>query len=339
MPLKMLKSLSSNYARLGLRYRILVSYAIVVIGGFAIMDGIKQNITAPGTTSGIDVLSRLLCVLLLAGIDSELIVRPLKSMEQTVRVFTQGDLDARVSPNLIPELHQLGLSFNHMASSLQGVETRRRELTSDLAHELLSPITVLRLNLELLESGTVQPTPALYRQSVQEAQRLERLVQDMLALSKIEAGYLPLNRQPIAIPALLQTMQHGWIETPDVQINWQIPTDMPPVYADRDRVQQILVNLINNAVKYTPNGTITISTWVASPHLWLSVTDTGRGIAVEELPHIFDRFWRGNTSDTDGNGVGLAIAKRLVELQGGQIQVTSRLDQGSTFRFSLPLAY
>jgi signal transduction histidine kinase len=339
MPLKMLKSLSSNYARLGLRYRILVSYAIVVIGGFAIMDGIKQNITAPGTTSGIDILSRLLCVLLLAGIDSELIVRPLKSMEQTVRIFTQGDLDARVSPNLIPELHQLGLSFNHMASSLQGVETRRRELTSDLAHELLSPVTVLRLNLELLESGTVQPTPALYRQSVQEAQRLERLVQDMLALSKIEAGYLPLNRQPIVIPALLQTMQHGWLETPGVQIHWQIPTEMPPVYADRDRVQQILVNLINNAVKYTPNGTITISTWVASPYLWLSVTDTGRGIAVEELPHIFDRFWRSNASDTDGNGVGLAIAKRLVELQGGQIQVTSKLAYGSTFRFSLPLAY
>jgi signal transduction histidine kinase len=339
MPLKMLKSLSSNYARLGLRYRILVSYAIVVVGGFAIMDGIKQNITAPGTISGIDILSRLLCVMLLAGIDSELIVRPLKSMEQTVRVFTQGDLDARVSPNLIPELHQLGLSFNHMASSLQGVETRRRELTSDLAHELLSPVTVLRLNLELLESGTVQPTPALYRQSVQEAQRLERLVQDMLALSKIEAGYLPLNRQSIAISALLQTMQHGWLETPDVQINWQIPTEMPPVFADRDRVQQILVNLINNAIKYTSNGTITISTWVASPHLWLSVTDTGRGIAVEELPHIFDRFWRSNASDTDGNGVGLAIAKRLVELQGGQIQVTSKLDHGSNFRFSLPLAY
>ncbi len=339
MPLKMLKSLSSNYSRLGLRYRILVSYAIVVIGGFAIMDGIKQNITAPGSTSGIDILSRLLCVLLLAGIDSELIVRPLKSMEQTVRIFTQGDLDARVSPNLIPELHQLGLSFNHMASSLQGVETRRRELTSDLAHELLSPVTVLRLNLELLESGTVQPTPALYRQSVQEAQRLERLVQDMLALSKIEAGYLPLNCQAIAIHTLLQAMQHGWIETPDVQINWQIPTDMPPVYADRDRVQQILVNLINNAVKYTPNGTITISTWVASPYLWLSVTDTGVGIAAEELPQIFDRFWRSNASDTDGNGVGLAIAKRLVELQGGQIQVTSQVGHGSTLRFSLPLAY
>jgi signal transduction histidine kinase len=114
---------------------------------------------------------------------------------------------------------------------------------------------------------------------------------------------------------------------------------MPPVYADRDRVQQILVNLINNAVKYTPHGTITISTWVASPYIWLSVTDTGRGIAVEELSQIFDRFWRSNTSDTDGNGVGLAIAKRLVELQGGQIQVTSELGHGSTFRFSLPLAF
>jgi signal transduction histidine kinase len=342
MPLKMLKAASSQYARLGLRYRILVSYGVVVIGGFALIDSIKQQITAPGPSHWVDMVSRLLCVLLLAGIDSELIIRPLRSMEQAVHAFTRGSLNVRVAPNLIPELHELGLSFNHMASSLQGVETRRRELTGDLAHELLSPLTTLRINLELLESGEVQPTARLYRQSLQEAQRLERLVQDMLALSKIEAGYLPLHRQPIGIPLLCKKLQLTWIETPDLQFDWHIPADLPLAYADADRVQQILVNLLSNAFKYTPSGTITISAAIASPYLWLTVSDTGIGIAAEDLPYIFDRFWRADASENpeiDGSGIGLAVTKRLVELQGGQIEVTSQLGQGSTFHFSLPLAH
>jgi signal transduction histidine kinase len=231
-----------------------------------------------------------------------------------------------------------------MATSLQDVETRRRELTGDLAHELLSPVTVLRLNLEMLESGTIQPSPDLYSKSVQEVQRLERLVRDMLELSKIEAGYLPMHLDSLDLRSLLEEMQMGLLRqtgNPCCEMVWQIPNELPLMCADGDRVQQILVNLVSNAIKYTPSGTITISTWVASPHLWISVSDTGIGIMPNDLPHVFDRFWRVNgswSSDSCVSGIGLAIAKRLVELQGGKIIVSSEPCLGSTFRFSLPLA-
>jgi signal transduction histidine kinase len=181
----------------GLRQRFLVSYTVVVLGGFTLIDGLKQQIATPNT-AGFDIVGRLTCIVILGAIDSELIVQPLKTIEKAVRAFTHGDLDTRVSPNIIPELNRLGISFNHLATSLQDVETRRRELTGDLAHELLSPITALRINLELLAADEIEPSAALYCQSVQEAQRLERLAQNMLELAKIETGYLPMRFEAFA---------------------------------------------------------------------------------------------------------------------------------------------
>jgi hypothetical protein len=346
MPLKTFLDTLIQYPRftLSLRKRFLVSYTVVVLVGFALVDAIKQQIATPGAADWIDILSRFTCIVLLICIDSELIVQPLKTMEKSIKAFTEGDLNVRVSMNVIPELNRLGNSFNNMATSLQDVETRRRELTGDLAHELLSPVTVLRLNLEMLESGIIQPSPELYSQSVQEVQRLERLVRDMLELSKMEAGYLPMKVAAIDLCPLMREMQTGaWGQTgnPNCDIQWEIPIALPLVYADVDRVQQILVNLISNAIKYTPFGTVTVNAWVASPCLWLSVSDTGIGIMPRDLPHVFDRFWRVKNSwspNTEGNGIGLAIAKRLVELQGGAIEVDSEPYRGSTFRFSLPLA-
>ena len=129
----------------------------------------------------------------------------------------------------------------------------------------------------------------------------------------------------------------------EVVLNWQLPTaGLPWVYGDRDRIQQILTNLITNALKYTNQGTVSVIAWTASPYLWTAVTDTGIGISLEDLPLVFDRFWRADPAgnpETVGSGVGLAITKRLVELQNGKIEVTSQLGQGSTFRFSLPLAH
>jgi signal transduction histidine kinase len=346
MPLKIFLDALTQYPRftLSLRKRFLVSYTLVVLVGFALVDAIKWQIITPGAADWIDILSRFTCIVLLICIDSELVIQPLKTMEKTIKAFTNGDLDVRVSMNVIPELNRLGNSFNNMATSLQDVETRRRELTGDLAHELLSPVTALRLNLEMLESGIIQFSPELYSQSVQEVQRLERLVRDMLELSKIEAVYLPMQIATMDLRSLLEEMPTGvWGQTgnPNCDIHWQVPIVLPLVYADGDRVQQILVNLISNGIKYTPFGSITISAWVASPYLWISVTDTGIGIMPHHLPQVFDRFWRVNgaaNSEAEGNGIGLAVAKRLVELQGGAIEVNSEPSYGSTFRFSLPLA-
>jgi len=120
-----------------------------------------------------------------------------------------------------------------------------------------------------------------------------------------------------------------------------LPPDLPPVLADPERVEQILINLLGNALQYTSEGSITVRTWDESDQVWIAVTDTGKGIAPEELPHVFERFWRSDRSrdrHSGGTGIGLAISRRLVELQGGSIDVESQFNQGSTFRFSLPLA-
>jgi signal transduction histidine kinase len=232
-----------------------------------------------------------------------------------------------------------------MATSLQDVELRRRELSGDLAHELLSPITAFRANLEMLAAGIIEPDPEIYQQSANEAQRLERLAKTMLTLARIETGYLPMQFEAFDILPLFQGLRIGLIPQPDseVMLNWQLPTaGLPWVYGDRDRIQQILTNLITNALKYTTQVTVTVSAWTAGPYLWTAVTDTGIGIAAEDLPLVFDRFWRADpagNSETVGSGIGLAITKSLVELQSGKIEVASQLGQGSTFRFSLPLAH
>jgi signal transduction histidine kinase len=261
-----------------------------------------------------------------------------------MQAFATGDLTARAPHISIPEINRFANSFNHLAISLQGVEERRRELTSDLAHELRSPITVIHGYLEMLNAGMTQMNPDILAQMAQEIERLMRLVDDLLELSKIETGYLPLQLQPLYLAPILKEMVTTF-KAASLQANCQLQlrvlNDLPPAYADRDRVKQILINLISNAITYTPNGRVTIRAWSRDDDLWIAVTDTGIGIAQEDLPKVFERFWRADKSRdirTGGAGIGLAITKRLVELHNGKIEVESELGKGSMFKFSLPSA-
>ncbi|HEY9302647.1 MAG TPA: ATP-binding protein, partial [Phormidium sp.] len=265
-------------------------------------------------------------------------------MEEITQKFATGRLNERVPSLEIPELNQLGTSFNQMASSLEGVEVRRRELVSDLTHELRTPLTVVRGYLEELADGTIEPSPEIYQQLARETKRLERLVNDLQELSKVEAGYLPINLQPVNLRPLFESLVQKFADQlledgPILRL--QCPAHLPLVLADIDRVEQILVNLLGNAVRYTNQGAITLRVWTEFSKLWIAVIDTGQGISSEDLPHIFERFWRADRSRSrysGGTGIGLAISLRLVELQGGRIEVESQLGQGSTFRFFLPLA-
>jgi len=275
---------------------------------------------------------------------SRRIVQPLNQMEEITQKFATGHLDERVPSLEIPELNQLGTSFNQMASSLEGVEVRRRELVSDLTHELRTPLTVVRGYLEELADGTIAPSPEIYQQLARETKRLERLVNDLQELSKAEAGYLPVNLQPVNLRPLFELLVQKFadqlLEDGPI-LNLKCPAQLPLVLADIDRVEQILVNLLGNAVRYTIQGTITLRVWTETGKLWIAVIDTGQGISPEDLPHVFERFWRADRSRarySGGTGIGLAISHRLVELQGGRIEVESHLGQGSTFRFFLPLA-
>ena len=281
---------------------------------------------------------------------SKRIMQPLTQIKQITQKFAAGQLDARLPPNEIPELNQLATSFNRMAASLENVEHRRRELVSDLTHELRTPLTVLRGYLEELAADRIEATPEVYQQLAKETRRLERLINDLQELSKAEAGYLPIKLQSVNLRPLLESLVQKFSDQlleDGPRLRLDCPEQLPTVRADIDRVEQILVNLLGNALTYTNAGSITIrvcqeldSTNGRLPRLWIAVTDTGIGIAPEDLPHVFERFWRAEKSrnqHTGGTGIGLAISKRLIELQGGQIEVKSQLGKGSTFQFSLPL--
>lgn len=276
-------------------------------------------------------------------LSSKRITQPVKQMKQITQKFAAGDLDERVPESDIPELNQLSVSFNSMASSIGGVEQRRRELISDLTHELRTPLTVIRGYLEELADGSIEGNPELYLRLIRETRRLERLIHDLQELSKAEAGYLSINSQSLSLYPLLASLVERFAdqlleEGPTLEL--KCAKDFPPILADRDRTEQILVNLLGNAIRYTETGTITVEAVKVNRQVWISVTDTGIGITQEDLPFLFERFWRADpsrASHSGGTGIGLAIAKRLVELQGGQIEVASELGTGSTFRFCLPL--
>lgn len=274
---------------------------------------------------------------------SKRIMQPLIQMEQITQRFAAGHLEERVPENEIPELNQLADSFNRMARDLEGVEQRRRDLVGDLTHELRTPLTVIEGYLEGLADGTIEPSSDIYQRLVRETVRLRRLVNDLQELSKAEAGYLPIHLQPLQIRpllvALVQKFSDQLLEDSPV-LSVDCPENLPPALADPERVEQVLINLVGNALRYTPEGRITLRAWAEPERVWISVIDTGKGIAAEDLPHVFERFWRSDRSrdrNSGGTGIGLAISRRLVELQKGTIEVESELGKGSTFRFSLPI--
>lgn len=275
---------------------------------------------------------------------SKRIMQPLLQMQRITDKFAAGEMTARMPMSDIPELNRFAESFNRMALALDNVEQRRRELVSDLTHELRTPLTIVEGYLEGLADGTIDTSPDIYQRLSGETQRLKRLVNDLQELSKAEAGYLPINAKKFDLQSLLKELYDRFsdqlIES-EKQLILSIPNDIPRAYGDPERVEQILVNLLGNAFCYTLDGSVTIRAEMKQGMLWVSIIDTGIGISDEDLPHIFERFWRSDRSrnrKSGGTGIGLAITKHLVELQQGIIQVESTLNKGSTFSFSIPIA-
>ncbi|MGC9502113.1 sensor histidine kinase [Baaleninema sp.] len=274
---------------------------------------------------------------------SKRITQPLRRMRQITQKFAAGEFDERMPKSEIPEFNQLSLSFNRMADSIIDIEQRRRTLISDMTHELRTPLTVMRGYLEELADGRLNPTPETYYKLAKETRRLERLVNDLQELSKAEAGYLTIDAKPMPLQPLLVSLVDRLSEQlpEELSLYLDCPEDLPEVRADRDRTEQILVNLLGNAVRYSDEGKIGLRAQAVGSTVWVEVSDRGIGIAEEDLPYVFDRFWRAEQSRnrySGGTGIGLAITRRLVELQGGRIEVESELGRGSVFRFSLPVA-
>jgi histidine kinase len=283
---------------------------------------------------------------------SRRVVTPIRQMMRASRHIAAGHYRERVEVPGEDELSQLARSFNQMAGTLEQTESMRRELIANVAHELRTPLSSIKGYMEGLIDGVLPAEPGTYQQVYREADRLQRLVNDLQELSRVEAGAFELERRPLAIAELIEQSAdrlRPQFEEKGVVLNVNLPPDLPPAAADEDRLNQVLLNLVGNALQYTPSGgTVTISAEVSNPTqpqsvpaLVISIRDTGIGIAPEHMPHLFTRFYRIDKSRSragGGSGIGLTITRHLVEAHGGRIWVESEGDgQGSTFRFSLPI--
>jgi signal transduction histidine kinase len=276
---------------------------------------------------------------------SRRIVKPVELLTAAARQMEKGDLTTRVNVKSGDEIGQLAHAFNAMADGLAKQEQLRRNMVSDVAHELRTPLTNLRGYLEAAKDGLVQPDEALVDNLHEEAMLLSRLVNDLQELALAEAGQLHLECQPVSVGDVAQAIVEvlsPHASTRDISLVVHVPDDLPMAQADPHRVRQVLRNLLNNALDFTPQGgQVTVTAQPDGQWLSIQVSDTGPGIAPEHLPYVFERFYRADpsrTRATGGAGLGLAIAKQLVEAHGGRMWVESTPGAGATFGFTLPLA-
>jgi signal transduction histidine kinase len=276
---------------------------------------------------------------------SRRILAPVKALISATRNFGKGDFSHRVDFKDKGEMGELARSFNTMADNLERNEHLRRNMVADIAHELRTPLSNLRGYLEAIQDGVVRPNKSTVHFLNEEASSLSRLVEDLQELSLADAGELKLVFQPENISRLVEetvTALQPEAAAKNINISADLPTALPEVNIDSHRIKQVLYNLLDNAVAHTgPEGRISVKAWQETDHIFISVADNGEGIPAEDLPLIFERFYRvdrSRTRATGGTGLGLTIVKRLVEAHGGRIDVRSKPGQGTVFTFSLPVA-
>jgi signal transduction histidine kinase len=289
------------------------------------------------------LIGGLVAVIVMLAI-SHRIIQPVERLTAAAHQMEKGDLTARVNVQSSDEIGQLARAFNAMADGLAHQEQLRRNMVSDVAHELRTPLTNIRGYLEAAQDGVMPLDTALADNLYEEAMLLNRLADDLQELALAEAGQLRLERQPVAIGDVAQAAVEAVRPQADargLRLSLDLPPDLPFVEADAHRVAQVLRNLLNNAMDFTPRGgQITLATRREGAFVHTEVRDTGPGIAPEHLPYVFERFYRADKSrarTTGGAGLGLAIVKQLIEAQGGRVWVNSTLGAGSAFGFALPM--
>jgi len=285
--------------------------------------------------------------LLIAILLRRQVTKPLRRLDDATRRIAEGNLTERVKVESTDELGHLAASFNEMAESLEASERTKKRMIADVAHELRTPITAVRSVLEGLRDGLIQPTEEAFTGLHNRILLLTRLVGDLHQLALADAGRLSVERAPCAIGSIVG----GIVETIGAQaedsglrLEATIAPNLPLLEADAHRVEQVLLNLLANAIRHTPEGgSLRIAAERLGDEVLVSVCDTGPGVAPGDLPHVFDRFYRADPARassedaTTSAGLGLPIAKALVEAHGGRIWAENAPHGGACFRFTLPI--
>ncbi len=325
------------------------SYEVIISEPYSAREETLTRIREALLASG---LLALFVSVLIGIVAARTVTRPVRRLREVAGRITQGELDERVPPSGVLEIDELGRQFNVMADRLAGTlrmleadRDRLREFVADVSHELRTPIAALRMYNELLREGKVEEeTRAEFLdRSNEQIRRLEWLSTNLLDLSRIDAGIFPLDmrvgdlRDPIQ--AVVQALSEVAIER-GIELDSAAPGHPVELRFDRERIVQLLTNLLGNALKFTPRGgSVSVRLTETDSGATIEVRDSGAGIPADELPRVFERFYRGtNTGDAraSGSGLGLAIVRSIVEMHGGEIDVASVVGDGTVFRISLP---
>jgi two-component system OmpR family sensor kinase/two-component system sensor histidine kinase BaeS len=281
--------------------------------------------------------------LALATLVGYYLLRPVRHLTDAVNNMAQGDFSQRVQVGGKDELAVLATRFNQMAASLEHAEESRRSMTTDIAHELRTPLAVQRANLEALQDGIYPLTMENLDPILEQNQLLTRLVEDLRTLAKTDYDDLSLEKHTHDLIPLIEQILGNFqpqATQQQIQLEFTHPDTCQLVDIDARRINQVLNNIIQNAFQHTPEGGgITLSLGCGESHVEITIRDTGAGIPAEALPHIFERFYRGDhsrTHDKGGSGIGLTIARRLIEAHGGTLTAGNHPDGGAVFRISLP---
>jgi signal transduction histidine kinase len=273
------------------------------------------------------------------------VLDPVRKLRFAARDLGQGDLSQRVSAPGHGEIGELGRTFNTMAEGLERAEQQRRNLMADVAHELRTPLSNIQGYLEAVRDGMVEPNEETIDTITGQVALLSHLVEDLRVLALAEAGSLSLDLQPDSLEEVLRATVESFgprAHAKGVELHFEVPEGLRTVVMDRVRIAQVTSNLVENAIFHTPEGgRVSLTARAAGAHIEVSVQDTGPGIASDELPFVFDRFYRVDPSRsraTGGAGLGLTIAKQLVEAHGGTIRAESTPGAGSRFIFELPVS-
>jgi signal transduction histidine kinase len=281
--------------------------------------------------------------LLLAVLLSRTLTRPIRELTRATHAIAQGDLSAQVPVRSRDELGELAQSFNRMSAELGQSLQLRRQMTADIAHELRTPLSLILGHAEAVHDGVLAPSPENFEIIRDEATRLEHLVEDLRTLSLADAGELSFTPQPLQAGNLLRevaSMYQYRAQGQRITLEEQVQPALPAVKVDPGRMTQVLTNVLDNAFRHTPSGgKIILSATASEGGVDLSISDDGPGVGADDLPRLFDRFYRADPSRQrdGGSGLGLAIARSIVEMHGGRVSASSTPGRGLTITIHLPV--